>query len=95
MDPSILKSDVFFVVTTIAVIIISIGLAFALFYIVRILKDLNALSQKAKVEGEKILDDVKAFREASENNTTWLVGKAYSIFSFLFSKSKTNKKKNN
>lgn len=95
MTDSLIKSDIFFVVTTIAVVIISIGLAVAIFYAIRIFKDLNILSKKAKEEGVKILDDVKFLRETSESKGAKILGVLLSAFSLFKSKSKTNKKKNN
>jgi hypothetical protein len=59
----LLKSDIFFVVTTFAVIFVSLALLVALVYIIRILKDMKILSRKARDEGEKILEDVAEFRE--------------------------------
>lgn len=88
MDATIIKSDIFFLITTIAVIIISIGLAVALFYIIRVFKDLSILSKKTKEEGEKILEDVRIMREATENKGVSLITKLYPLFSFFNSKSK-------
>ncbi|MES2213606.1 MAG: hypothetical protein V4473_02080 [Patescibacteria group bacterium] len=60
---SILTSDVFFFVTTIAVVMIAVGVIVALVYIVRILRDVKTLSNKVKDEGQKILSDMNGYRE--------------------------------
>lgn len=65
---SILKSDIFFFITSVAVVVISIGVIIALFYVVRILRDLKELSHKAKEEGGRIIDDMKIFRESTRTS---------------------------
>ena len=81
----LLKSDIFFVVTTFVVFFVGTALVVALVYIIRILKDMKILSDKARNEGEKILNDVASFREDAK-----IKGKSlFKIFDFLgFPKSK-------
>ena len=83
----LLKSDVFFVVTTFAVVFVSAALVVALVYIIRILKDMKILSRKAKDEGERILEDVAEFRQDAKKKGEYFV-KLLSILGF----SKKNKK---
>ena len=84
----LLKSDIFFVVTTFAVIFVSVALVVALVYIIRILKDMKILSRKARDEGEKILEDVAEFRQDAKEKGASLS----KIFSFLgFTKKKKSK----
>ena len=81
----LLKSDIFFVVTTFVVFFVGAALVIALIYIIRILKDMKILSDKARDEGEKILDDVASFREDAKIKGRSL----FKIFDFLvFTKSK-------
>ena len=77
----LLKSDIFFVVTTFAVVFVSAALVVALVYIIRILKDMKILSKKARDEGERILEDVSEFRENAKNKKETL-GKIFSFFGF-------------
>ncbi len=58
----IAKADIFFVVTTIAVVAIAVGVVVALVYVIRILRDANAVSKRARKEGEAIIDDVSVVR---------------------------------
>ena len=69
METSIYKADIFFVVTTVAVIVFSIGFIIAIFYVIRILRDLKEFSSKARDEGEKIVDDVRLLREGMESKS--------------------------
>jgi hypothetical protein len=88
-----LKMDVFFVVTTFAVVLVSVGLVVVLIYVIRILKDMKILSTKAKDEGERILEDVSAFREETEKKGASL-SKLFSFFFPFFGFSKKRKSKN-
>lgn len=93
MDTSILKADIFFVVTTVAVVVLSVGLAVVMYYLVNILKDIKYLSNKAKIEGEKIIDDVRAFREEAEDKGYKITNLLYSFLGLVRSKPKTRAKK--
>ena len=85
-----LKMDIFFVVTTFAIILVSVGLVVALIYVIRILKDMKILSRKVKDEGEKVLDDVAEFRRDAKVRGKFLTG----LFSFFgFSKKKKDSEK--
>jgi len=66
---SVLKSDIFFFITSVAVVVVSIGLAIALFYAIRILRDMKELSHKAKEEGGKLIDDMRIFRESARGGS--------------------------
>lgn len=59
---SLIKADIFFFVSTIALVVISIGIAIALVYLIRILRNVKDVSEKVKEEGTEIVNDVRAFR---------------------------------
>jgi hypothetical protein len=88
---SIAKSDVFFFITSVAVVVLSIGIAVALVYILRILRDLKELSSKAKDEGSKILDDMRSLREHARGGGVSLAG-VMSLLGFAKKIRKTTKK---
>ena len=76
-------------VTTFAVAFVSASLVVALVYVIRILKDMKILSRKARDEGERILEDVSAFREETEEKGASLS----KLFAFLgFSKKQKAKR---
>lgn len=77
----LLKSDIFFVVTTFAVVFVSIAFIVALVYIIRILKDMKILSSKARDEGERILEDVAEFRQDAKRRGEKFA-KFFSFFGF-------------
>lgn len=63
MNSTFIKADIFFFVTTIAIIIISICVVILSVYLYKILKDVKALSQKTKDEGERIIETIGLLRE--------------------------------
>lgn len=90
---SIVKADIFFFVTTIAVVVVSIILCVALIYTIRILRDVKSLSTKAKDEGERILEDVRAFREGVGDTGFRMTKTILSFFGLSGFKPRTRNKK--
>lgn len=45
---SLMKSEIFFVIASIGVIIITVGVSIALFYIIRLLRTIDAVSEDVK-----------------------------------------------
>jgi len=60
---SFLKADVFFFVTTIAVIVITGFAAAVLMYLVATLRDIHHVARIVKQEAGNITEDVKALRD--------------------------------
>lgn len=58
-----LKMDIFFVVTTVMVLIGGILLAIALFYVVRILRNIDHISENVSEESDHIKADIGVLRE--------------------------------
>jgi uncharacterized protein YoxC len=59
----LIHADIFFFVTTIAVIVISVLFAIILAYVAAILKDLKGISRKVKDETEAIAQDMDDLRD--------------------------------
>jgi K+-transporting ATPase A subunit len=87
---SLLKSDIFFVVTTIAVVVVGALVAVVLIYLARILSDVKKLSRSVREEGERVVEDIEGLRENIKKNTI----KLSDILSFGFLRKKTVRKKN-
>lgn len=58
----IAKSEIFFVVTTVAVIVITILMAIAGFYVIKILKNVKSITTRAKTETDLIAGDITELR---------------------------------
>ena len=65
MDP-ILKSEIFFFITAIAVIVLSVSAAVVLVYAIRILRDVDHVAKLVRDESDLIAKDVSGLREAAE-----------------------------
>ena len=59
-----MKSDVFFFITSTAVVVLSLVLLVALYYLIKILRDVKDISHTVKRESELILSDVDAVRRS-------------------------------
>lgn len=59
---TLIHADIFFFVSTIALVVISIGIIVALAYLIRILRNVSDVSDKVKEEGSEIIADVKELR---------------------------------
>jgi hypothetical protein len=86
---SFLKSDIFFVVTTLVVVALGALIGWALVYIIHILSDVKKISHKVEQEGEKIVDDLSLLRENVKQETIRLS----SFLSFFFPRKKQSQKK--
>lgn len=58
----LLKADIFFFITSIAVIVIAVLLVIALIYIIRILRDVKGVSKTAKESADAIGEDIQGAR---------------------------------
>jgi uncharacterized protein YoxC len=59
---TLIHADIFFFITTIALILIALGLIIALIYIIKILHNVFHVSEKVKVESDEIISDLKTLR---------------------------------
>ena len=90
---TIIHADIFFFITSIFVIVLTIGSALAFIYIIPALKDIRELSATAKKEGEKIAEDIEGIRSTVKEKGA----KVKSIFDYFLSffnrRKKTSQKK--
>lgn len=63
---NIIQADIFFFITSIAVIVSTIGVIIVAVYVVRILRDMKHISKKVSEEGDKIIEDVEHLREVAK-----------------------------
>jgi len=79
---NIIHADIFFFVTTIAVVALSIALLIALFYIIRILRTMKEVSDLIKIESQHVAGDVEQLR-ATIKNSGFSMGSVYHFFKQL------------
>lgn len=85
---SFIHADVFFFITSIAVIMVTAFSVAALIYLVRILRDFNKISSKVKDETELIADDINQLRRKTKAGGLRLAN----FLSFLRKAGRGNKK---
>jgi hypothetical protein len=59
---TLIHADIFFFVSTIALVLITIGIVIALIYLIKILRNVSDVSEKVKVESSEIISDIKTLR---------------------------------
>jgi uncharacterized protein YoxC len=62
MDETFIKADVFFFVTTIAVILVTIGLVVGMIYLMSILRTIKRISRRAEKTADMVADDIVELR---------------------------------
>ena len=85
---SFMQSDVFFFITTIAVVVVSVLFATVLIYVILILKDIRSVSEVVSKESRNFADDVEFVRKEIKSG----VGKLFRMLRSLV-KSKTREPK--
>ena len=91
---SLIKADIFFFITTIAVVIVSIVLVAVLIYFLLILIDVLGLVKHVKKEGEEIISDVRDFRSNLKEEGGFLTSKWRALLSLILPRSKKQTKRN-
>jgi hypothetical protein len=83
MNETLIHADIFFFVTTILAIVLGIGIAVALFYIIRILRAIDFISKEVKGETVEIIEDVRTFRTSMKEDGVRM-GHFLALFKSLF-----------
>ncbi len=60
---TLVQTDIFFFITTIAIVIVTITILIALFFFIQILRDVRYTSKRIREEADKIVSDVDDLRE--------------------------------
>lgn len=78
---TLIHADIFFFISTIALVIISIGVAIALIFVILILKNLHRLSETVRIEAGNLAEDIENLR-AKAHGFSWAI--AFKLFKSLF-----------
>lgn len=91
---TLIHADIFFFITSVFIVFLTVGFVIALFYIIPILKDMRHLSALAKEKGDKLAEDLDDLRNAVKEEGV----KARSILDYFLSlfirRQKIGRKKN-
>lgn len=63
-NETLIHADIFFFVSTIALVLITAGIVIAFVYVIRILKDVQEMTEKGKHEWDEIVADSRKLRSA-------------------------------
>ncbi len=90
MDPTFYKADVFFVITTLAVVLVTVILLLGLGYVVQILASINRIMKQAERTTEHVAEDIDTLRSDLRNN-----GLSFGAFTRFFTgvRKKHNKRR--
>ncbi|MDP1624948.1 MAG: hypothetical protein Q8L64_04220 [bacterium] len=94
-NESLIHADAFFFISTIALVVISIGIAVALYYLIKILRNARDVSDRIKAESAEIVTDVRKLRAVlKEEGVKWkTIAQLIRSFFMRGSQKKTSKKK--
>lgn len=94
-NESLIHADAFFFISTIALVVISIGIAVALYYLIKILRNARDVSDRIKAESAEIATDVRKLRAVlRDEGVKWkTVAQMIRAFFMKGATKKTTKKK--
>ncbi|MDQ2932855.1 MAG: hypothetical protein M3Q80_00550 [bacterium] len=82
---TLIHADIFFLVTTIALILLTIGLIIALVYVIKILHLLHKVADIARAESDLIAEDINLLRSRMHNGT-FTLGSVIQFFKNIISR---------
>lgn len=92
---SLIHADIFFFISTIALVVLSIGVLIVIIYLIRILHNVREVSDKVREEGDEFVKDARTFRLAlREEGFKWKVvgGLIRGFFTTPLTRKKTKSK---
>lgn len=90
---SLIHADIFFFISTIALVLISIGIVIVLVYVIKILRNVGEVTDKIKVESGEIVADLKKLRASLRDEGVKWKHVMDLVRTFFMRKSKKVKKK--
>jgi len=91
-NESFIHADIFFFISTIALVLISIGIVVVLVYVIKILRNVGEISDKIKTESGEIVADLKKLRASLRDEGVKWKHVTDLIRTFFMRKSKKAKK---
>lgn len=84
-------ADIFFVVTSVAIVVVSTIIVWGGVLLIRILRNIQHISRRAMVEGDRIVDDVDNLRAEIKKEGTNIMHFFHSL-GMIFSRTRKTKK---
>ncbi len=80
---TLIHADIFFLVTTVTIICVGLLALVALYYAIRILHDIDAVSRKARTEAEAVIVDIGEVRQKVKEQGIKVAGMLAFISRFI------------
>ncbi len=90
----LIHADIFFLISAVAVVVVTVGLVGAFYYLIRILKNVHEISERAKKLSEEMETDIESLRNGVKSGAHWLIS-LLTMFSHNKEKVKSKTKKKN
>ncbi|HZX01133.1 MAG TPA: hypothetical protein VFE87_01950 [Candidatus Paceibacterota bacterium] len=65
------RADIFFLISTLAVVLVTAGLIGIFYYLIRILKNVHEISERAKKVSEEVETDIESLRSGVKSGAHW------------------------
>lgn len=88
---TLVKADIFFFITSVSIVFITVVVLWGLFYVLRILRNVKNISDEAVMETKRVVEDIGELREDLKREGTGLIQKV-SFFSRFFNNVTKSKK---
>lgn len=92
---AIAKSEVFFFITTICIVLVTLIIVVAGVYLVKIVSDIKVISKRIKEETAEVMDDLKSARESLKDRGRSLGSILAAIFALRGRKKRGKKESDN
>lgn len=87
MDTSnLIHADIFFFITSIAVVVFTILLIFVLVYVLRVVRAIAHIAERVKVESEQMIEDISDLREKIKDSGSHISGVGKWLLTLIFGK---------
>ena len=87
-------ADIFFLISTVAVVVVTAGLVGVFYYLIRILQNVHEISERTNKVSAEVETDVESLRAGIKNGTHWFTS-LLTMFSPSKDKTKSKTKKKN
>lgn len=87
----VLQTNVFFMITSIVVVVIGLLMAIFLVYVIVIARNVSKFSETVRRETDEIIQDAHAFRSEIKSKASWLQALSF-IFAYIRHKKKHHEK---
>lgn len=89
---TIIHADIFFFITSIAVVIFAIGTIIVFYYLIRLMKHVEYIAEKIRLESDHVTEDIAAIRDRIRNGESKALSIMGRMFTFFIGKA-VNKKR--